>query len=52
MEKSLRNATEEERMEFSIKLHEVLGRMLAHQKGMENPQIILSYQGKEIKRIG
>lgn len=52
MGKYLKNSTEEERMEFSIKLHEVLGRMLAHQKGMENPQIILSYKGKELKRIG
>ena len=52
MGKYLKNSTEEERMEFSIKLHEVLGRMLAHQKGMENPLIILSKNGKEIKKVG
>ena len=51
MEKSLKNSTEEV-MGFSIKLHEVLGKMIAHQNGMENPRIILSYQGKEVKRIG
>lgn len=50
--KYLTKATEEEKMEFSNKLHEVLGRMLAHQYGMENPQIILSHKGKEEKRIG
>ena len=52
MAKYLSQATEEEIMEFSIKLHETLARLLAHQKGMENPQITISYQGKEIKKVG
>ena len=52
MGKSLKNATKEELFEMSLDFHERLMKIYAHQQGMENPQIILSYQGKEIKRIG
>lgn len=52
MGKSLKNATKEELFEMSLDFHERLMKIHAHQQGMENPQIILSYQGKEIKRIG
>lgn len=52
MGKSLKNATKEELFEMSLDFHERLMKIYAHQQGMENPQIILSYQGKEIKKFG
>lgn len=48
MEKSVLNATAEERYEMSVKLHTKLAELLAHQKWMENPSISLKYKGKEI----
>lgn len=48
MEKSLINATQEERFDMSVKLHTTLSKLLAHQNGMENPSISLKYKGKEI----
>ena len=52
MGKSLKNATKEELFEISLDFHSRLMQINAHQQGMENPQIILSYKGKEIKKIG
>lgn len=48
MEKSILNATPEERFEMSVKIHMTLAKLLTHQNGMENPQITLKYKGKEI----
>ena len=47
MKESLLNATKEERVEMSIKLHTKLSELLAHQKGMDNPNINLKTKGKE-----
>lgn len=45
MEKSLINATAEERYEMSVKLHTKLAELLAHQNGMHNPKIEIQKKG-------
>ena len=45
MEKSILNATPEERFEMSVKLHTKLAELLAHQKGMQNPKIEIQKKG-------
>ena len=51
MGKSLIKATKEELLEISLDFHEVLMKMYAHQIQMENPQIVLSKKGKELRCI-
>ena len=50
MGKSLKNATEEELFEMSLDFHERLMKIYAHQEGMNNPQIVLFYEGKEVRK--
>jgi hypothetical protein len=45
MEKSVLNATAEERYEMSVKLHTKLAELLAHQNGMQNPKIEIQKKG-------
>lgn len=49
-EKQLSKMNEQERFDMSVRIHEVAMRLLADQMGMKNPQITITYQGKEIKR--
>lgn len=50
MGKSLLNATQEERFEISVKISTTLAKLLAHQKGMENPSVRIKHKRKEVEK--
>lgn len=52
MEKYLSKATKEELKEFNINFYTALAKYSAMSKKMQNPLILLSKEGKEVKRVG
>lgn len=52
MDKSLKNATAEELKQININFHTALAKYAAMSKGIQNPLIVLSKDGEEIKRVG
>ena len=52
MDKYLTKATEEEIKEFNINFYTALAKYSAMSKKMQNPLILLSKDGKEVKKVG